>query len=63
MWSFPQGYRETVLQTLPQLTVLDGRNIAGEPMDPAEEKRSDLQCLEDILGVSYGCPSPRDQVP
>ncbi|NXW85520.1 LRCC1 protein, partial [Alopecoenas beccarii] len=57
------GYRETVLQTLPQLTVLDGRNTAGEPVDPAEEKSSDLQCLEDILGcfVSSGCPSPRDQ--
>ncbi|XP_071660073.1 leucine-rich repeat and coiled-coil domain-containing protein 1 isoform X2 [Patagioenas fasciata] len=57
------GYRETVLQTLHQLTVLDGRNIAGEPVDPAEEKCSDLQCLEDILGcfVSSGCPSPRDQ--
>ncbi|NWQ73469.1 LRCC1 protein, partial [Columbina picui] len=57
------GYRETVLQTLPQLTILDGRNTAGEPVDPAEEKCSDLQCLEDILGcfISSGCPSPRDQ--
>ncbi|KFV92518.1 Leucine-rich repeat and coiled-coil domain-containing protein 1, partial [Fulmarus glacialis] len=59
------GYRETVLQTLPQLTALDGRNISGEPVDPAEENCSDLQCLEDILGclVSSGCPSSRDQVP
>uniref|UniRef100_A0A8C8E8N9 Leucine-rich repeat and coiled-coil domain-containing protein 1 n=1 Tax=Otus sunia TaxID=257818 RepID=A0A8C8E8N9_9STRI len=44
------GYRETVLQTLPQLTALDGRNISGEPVDLAEENSSDLQCLEDILG-------------
>ncbi|XP_068252705.1 leucine-rich repeat and coiled-coil domain-containing protein 1 isoform X1 [Nyctibius grandis] len=51
------GYRETVLQTLPQLTALDGINISGEPGDPAEEN------LEDILGclVSSGCPSSRDQ--
>uniref|UniRef100_A0A8D0FF24 Leucine-rich repeat and coiled-coil domain-containing protein 1 n=1 Tax=Strix occidentalis caurina TaxID=311401 RepID=A0A8D0FF24_STROC len=58
------GYRETVLQTLPQLTALDGRNISGEPVDLAEENSSDLQCLEDILGclASSGCPSSRDQV-
>ncbi|XP_069710403.1 leucine-rich repeat and coiled-coil domain-containing protein 1 [Phaenicophaeus curvirostris] len=57
------GYRETVLQTLPQLTILDGRNISGEPVDPAEDDCSDLQCLEDMLGglVSSGCPSSRNQ--
>nr|XP_009943897.1 PREDICTED: leucine-rich repeat and coiled-coil domain-containing protein 1 [Opisthocomus hoazin] len=57
------GYRQTVLQMLPQLTVLDGRNVSGEPVDPAEENCSDLQCLEDILGclVSSGCPSSTDQ--
>ncbi|KFQ75861.1 Leucine-rich repeat and coiled-coil domain-containing protein 1 [Phaethon lepturus] len=57
------GYRETVLQMLPQLTALDGRKISGEPVDPAEENRSDLQCLEDILGclVSSGCPSSTEQ--
>ncbi|XP_005042320.2 PREDICTED: leucine-rich repeat and coiled-coil domain-containing protein 1 [Ficedula albicollis] len=57
------GYRETVLQSLPQLTVLDGRNISGELVDLAEEKCINLQCLEDILGslVSSGCPSSRDQ--
>ncbi|NXT70478.1 LRCC1 protein, partial [Chaetops frenatus] len=57
------GYRETVLQSLPQLTVLDGRNISGEPVDLTEENYSDLQCFEDILGslVSSGCPSSRDQ--
>ncbi|NXO67402.1 LRCC1 protein, partial [Phainopepla nitens] len=57
------GYRETVLQSLPQLAALDGRNISGESVDLAEENCSDLQCLEDILGslVSSGCPSSRDQ--
>ncbi|NXA90689.1 LRCC1 protein, partial [Melanocharis versteri] len=57
------GYRETVLQSLPQLTALDGRNISGESVDLAEENCSDMQCLEDILGslVSSGCPSSRDQ--
>ncbi|NWW92320.1 LRCC1 protein, partial [Rhynochetos jubatus] len=57
------GYRATVLQALPQLTILDGRNISGEPVEPTKENCSDLQCLEDVLGclVSSGCPSPRDQ--
>ncbi|NWT50121.1 LRCC1 protein, partial [Erythrocercus mccallii] len=58
------GYRETVLQSLPQLTALDGRNISGESVDlVTEENCSDLKCLEDILGslVSSGCPSSRDQ--
>lgn len=65
MWSFFLGYRETVLQSLPQLAALDGRNISGEPVELAEENCSDLQCLEDVLGslVSSGCPSSRDQVP
>ncbi|KAM6282386.1 leucine-rich repeat and coiled-coil domain-containing protein 1 [Porphyrio hochstetteri] len=57
------GYRETVLQMLPQLTTLDGRSISGEAVNPAEENCSDVQCLEDIWGclVSSGCPSSRDQ--
>ncbi|NXR09795.1 LRCC1 protein, partial [Semnornis frantzii] len=54
------GYRETVLQTLPQLTALDGRTVSGEPVDPREENCSDLQCLEDCL-VSSRCHSSRDQ--
>lgn len=64
MWYFSQGYRETVLQSLPQLTVLDGRNTSGELVDLAEENCSDLQCLQDFLGslVSSGCPSSSDQV-
>ncbi|NXL95373.1 LRCC1 protein, partial [Alectura lathami] len=57
------GYRETVLQTLPQLTVLDGRNVYGEPMDLAEGNCSDLQRLEDMLNclVSSGSCSSKDQ--
>ncbi|NWV31685.1 LRCC1 protein, partial [Grantiella picta] len=57
------GYRETVLQSLPQLTALDGKNISGQPVDMAEENCPDLQCLEDVLGslVSSECPSSRDQ--
>ncbi|KAG6932651.1 leucine rich repeat and coiled-coil centrosomal protein 1 [Chelydra serpentina] len=43
------GYREIILQTLPQLTVLDGRNILGEPVNLTEENSSDLQCLEGFL--------------
>ncbi|NXF08883.1 LRCC1 protein, partial [Smithornis capensis] len=59
-----EGYRETVLQSLPQLTALDGRGISDEPANLAEENCSHLQCLEDILGslVSSECPTYRDQV-
>ncbi|NXA83237.1 LRCC1 protein, partial [Thryothorus ludovicianus] len=54
------GYRETVLQSLPQLAALDGRNISGESVDLAEEN-----CSEDILGslIPSECPSSQDQVP
>ncbi|NXM95188.1 LRCC1 protein, partial [Sylvia borin] len=57
------GYRETVLQSLPQLRALDGINTSGESVDLAEENCSDLQCLEDILSslVSSGCPSSQEQ--
>ncbi|NXK53841.1 LRCC1 protein, partial [Chauna torquata] len=57
------GYRETVLQTLTQLVVLDGRNIYGELVDLAEGNCSNLQCLEDILDcfVSSGSPLSKDQ--
>ncbi|XP_036621053.1 LOW QUALITY PROTEIN: leucine-rich repeat and coiled-coil domain-containing protein 1-like [Trichosurus vulpecula] len=43
------GYRGIILQTLPQLTVLDGMNIFGEPVNMAEGNPSDLQCLESLL--------------
>ncbi|XP_023351719.2 leucine-rich repeat and coiled-coil domain-containing protein 1 isoform X1 [Sarcophilus harrisii] len=43
------GYRGIILQTLPQLTVLDGMNIFGEPVYMVEGNPSDLQCLEDLL--------------
>ncbi|XP_052559182.1 leucine-rich repeat and coiled-coil domain-containing protein 1 isoform X3 [Tympanuchus pallidicinctus] len=57
------GYRETVLQALPQLAVLDGRNIHGEPVESTEGSCSNLQCLEDILNclTSSGSPSSKDQ--
>ncbi|XP_061199055.1 leucine-rich repeat and coiled-coil domain-containing protein 1 isoform X2 [Neopsephotus bourkii] len=57
------GYREIVVQMLPQLTALDERNTSRDPMDPAEKKCSDFQCLEDIWSclVSPGCPSSKDQ--
>ncbi|XP_025003789.2 leucine-rich repeat and coiled-coil domain-containing protein 1 isoform X4 [Gallus gallus] len=60
---YAAGYRETVLQALPQLAVLDGRNIHGELVESAEGNSSNLQCLEDILNslVSSGSPSSKDQ--
>nr|XP_048697057.1 leucine-rich repeat and coiled-coil domain-containing protein 1 isoform X2 [Caretta caretta] len=58
------GYREIILQTLPQLTVLDGRNVFGEPVNLTEENSSDLQCLEGLLDclVSSSVPCHEEQV-
>uniref|UniRef100_A0A669P763 Leucine-rich repeat and coiled-coil domain-containing protein 1 n=1 Tax=Phasianus colchicus TaxID=9054 RepID=A0A669P763_PHACC len=60
---YAAGYRETVLQALPQLAVLDGRNIHGDPVESTEGSCSNLQCLEDILNclTSSGSPSSKDQ--
>ncbi|XP_042726058.1 leucine-rich repeat and coiled-coil domain-containing protein 1 isoform X1 [Lagopus leucura] len=60
---YAAGYRESVLQALPQLAVLDGRNIHGEPVESTEGSCSNLQCLEDILNclTSSGSPSSKDQ--
>uniref|UniRef100_A0A8B9SPF6 Leucine-rich repeat and coiled-coil domain-containing protein 1 n=1 Tax=Anas platyrhynchos TaxID=8839 RepID=A0A8B9SPF6_ANAPL len=58
------GYRETLLQTLPQLMVLDGISVYGEPVDLEEGNLNNLQCLEDILDclISPGSPSSKHQV-
>ncbi|XP_037748285.1 leucine-rich repeat and coiled-coil domain-containing protein 1 isoform X2 [Chelonia mydas] len=58
------GYREIILQTVPQLTVLDGRNVFGEPVNLTEENSSDLQCLEGLLDclVSSSVPCHEEQV-
>ncbi|XP_006880571.1 PREDICTED: leucine-rich repeat and coiled-coil domain-containing protein 1 [Elephantulus edwardii] len=52
------GYRAIILQTLPQLRILDCKNIFGEPVDLSEINLSHLQCLEGLLDnlVSSDCP-------
>ncbi|XP_050796638.1 leucine-rich repeat and coiled-coil domain-containing protein 1 isoform X1 [Gopherus flavomarginatus] len=56
------GYREIILQTLPQLTLLDGRNVFGEPVNFTEENSSDLQCLEGLLDcLVSSSPSCREE--
>ncbi|XP_007120518.1 leucine-rich repeat and coiled-coil domain-containing protein 1 isoform X1 [Physeter macrocephalus] len=52
------GYRAVMLQTLPQLRILDCKNIFGEPVNMAEINSSRLQCLEGLLdnSVSSDCP-------
>ncbi|XP_042321456.1 leucine-rich repeat and coiled-coil domain-containing protein 1 isoform X2 [Sceloporus undulatus] len=54
------GYREILLQALPQLTVLDGRNIFGESVNLVEANSSDLKCLEDFLDCLASSSSPVD---
>ncbi|XP_054548125.1 leucine-rich repeat and coiled-coil domain-containing protein 1 isoform X2 [Talpa occidentalis] len=39
------GYRAIILQTLPQLRILDCKNIFGEPVNLSEINSSRLQCL------------------
>ncbi|KAM6170783.1 leucine-rich repeat and coiled-coil domain-containing protein 1 isoform 2-T2 [Erethizon dorsatum] len=43
------GYSEIILQTLPQLRILDCKNIFGEPVNLADVNSSRLQCLEGLL--------------
>ncbi|NXA39299.1 LRCC1 protein, partial [Eudromia elegans] len=50
------GYREAVLQTLPQLKVLDGKNTCGEPVE--EKAEENLQCLDDILDYLVSSATP-----
>ncbi|XP_044280271.1 leucine-rich repeat and coiled-coil domain-containing protein 1 isoform X2 [Varanus komodoensis] len=55
------GYREILLQALPQLTVLDGKNIFGEPVNSMEANSSDLKCLEGLLDCLASSSSPVDK--
>ncbi|XP_008589965.1 PREDICTED: leucine-rich repeat and coiled-coil domain-containing protein 1 [Galeopterus variegatus] len=52
------GYRAVILQTLPQLRILDCKNIFGEPVNLAEINSSHLQCLEGLLDNLVSSDSP-----
>uniref|UniRef100_A0A6I8N105 Leucine-rich repeat and coiled-coil domain-containing protein 1 n=1 Tax=Ornithorhynchus anatinus TaxID=9258 RepID=A0A6I8N105_ORNAN len=58
------GYRGIILQTLPQLKVLDGMDVFGEPINLLEGNSSDLQYLEDLLDylVSSDSQLPEEEV-
>lgn len=52
------GYREIILQTLPQLRILDCKNIFGEPVNLAEVNSSRLHCFEGLLDNLVSSQSP-----
>ncbi|XP_063113583.1 leucine-rich repeat and coiled-coil domain-containing protein 1 isoform X3 [Cavia porcellus] len=52
------GYREIILQTLPQLRILDCKNIFGEPINLENVNSSRLQCLEGLLDNLASSESP-----
>ncbi|XP_029078828.1 leucine-rich repeat and coiled-coil domain-containing protein 1 isoform X3 [Monodon monoceros] len=52
------GYRAVMLQTLPQLRILDCKNIFGEPVNMAEINSSHLQCFEGLLDNLVSSDSP-----
>ncbi|KAL2766908.1 leucine-rich repeat and coiled-coil domain-containing protein 1 isoform 1 [Daubentonia madagascariensis] len=52
------GYRAVMLQTLPQLRILDCKNIFGEPVNMAEVNSSRLQSLEGLLDNLVSSDSP-----
>ncbi|XP_048214972.1 leucine-rich repeat and coiled-coil domain-containing protein 1 isoform X4 [Perognathus longimembris pacificus] len=54
------GYREIILQTLPQLRILDCKNIFGEPVNLSEMNTSHLQCLEGLLDNLVSSDSPQN---
>lgn len=47
-----------MLQTLPQLRTLDGRNIFGEPVSGSDMNSSRLQCFEGLLDNLVSSESP-----
>lgn len=53
-----QGYRTIILQTLPQLRVLDCKNIFGEPVNLTDMSSSRLPSFEGLLDnlTSSDCP-------
>lgn len=53
-----QGYRAIILQTLPQLRILDCKNIFGEPVNLEEINSSRLQCFEGLLDNLVSSDSP-----
>ncbi|XP_047581064.1 leucine-rich repeat and coiled-coil domain-containing protein 1 isoform X1 [Lutra lutra] len=52
------GYRAIMLQTLPQLRILDCKNIFGEPVNSSEINSSRLQFLEGLLDNLVSSDSP-----
>ncbi|XP_059984149.1 leucine-rich repeat and coiled-coil domain-containing protein 1 isoform X1 [Lagenorhynchus albirostris] len=52
------GYRAVMLQTLPQLRILDCKNIFGEPVNMAEINSSHLQCFEGLSDNLVSSDSP-----
>ncbi|KAM4865372.1 leucine-rich repeat and coiled-coil domain-containing protein 1 isoform 1-T4 [Thomomys bottae] len=54
------GYREIILQTLPQLRILDCKNIFGELVNLSEMNTSHLQCLEGLLDNLVSSDSPQN---
>ncbi|XP_006924118.1 leucine-rich repeat and coiled-coil domain-containing protein 1 [Pteropus alecto] len=52
------GYRAVMLQTLPQLRILDCKNIFGEPVNLSEVNSSRLQCFEGLLDNLVSSDSP-----
>ncbi|XP_054841623.1 leucine-rich repeat and coiled-coil domain-containing protein 1 isoform X3 [Eublepharis macularius] len=55
------SYREILLQALPQLTILDGKNIFGEPVNIMEANPSDLMCFEGLLDCLASSHSPTEE--
>ncbi|XP_054450839.1 leucine-rich repeat and coiled-coil domain-containing protein 1 [Pteronotus mesoamericanus] len=52
------GYRAVMLQTLPQLRILDCKNIFGEPVNLSQINSSSLQCFEGLLDNLVSSNSP-----
>ncbi|XP_035886962.1 leucine-rich repeat and coiled-coil domain-containing protein 1 isoform X4 [Phyllostomus discolor] len=52
------GYRAVMLQTLPQLRILDCKNIFGEPVNLSQINSSNLQCFEGLLDNLVSSDSP-----
>lgn len=55
------GYREIVMQSLPQISVLDGQDRLGNPSLPGLGSPSDIPGLEDYVDLLLSSDSSHNE--
>lgn len=55
------GYREIVMQSLPQISVLDGVDRLGNSSHPGLVSPCDIPCLEDYVDLLLSSDTSRNE--